>query len=153
VIDVRIRAAGVSDLTGISALASAFYAEEGFATPESELRVNLGVLLTSDGARTAVADHRDNEIVGFAITTLKFGLEQGLVAELEDLFVQPDHRRTGIGNALIHDGARWARLRGCRTLELVVAPNGNDVSHLFDYYAQRGFADEGRRLLSRSLIP
>jgi hypothetical protein len=42
----------------------------------------------------------------------------------------------------------WA---GCRTLELVVASNGNDVAHLLAYYARRGFVDEGRRLLSRSL--
>lgn len=150
---MTIRTAHPSELAGISALAAAFYAEDGFSTPASELHVNLGLLLNSDAARTAIAGHCDNKIVGFAITTLSFGLEKGLVAELEELFVQPGYRRTGIGSALVDDSAQWARSRGCRTLELVVAPNGYDVSRLFDYYARRGFTDEGRRLLSRSLTP
>jgi aminoglycoside 6'-N-acetyltransferase I len=40
---------------------------------------------------------------------------------------------------------------GSRHVELVVAPNGQDVSHLFSYYAGLGFLNEGRRLLSRPL--
>jgi hypothetical protein len=34
----------------------------------------------------------------------------------------------------------------------VVAPNGQDVTHLLEYYRRRGFADEGRRLLARRLV-
>jgi GNAT superfamily N-acetyltransferase len=153
VIDVMIRAACPHELASILALASAFYAEGGFTTPESELHVNLAVLLGSHAARMAVAHRHDNEVVGFAITTLSFGLEQGFVAELEDLFVRPDYRRTGVGTALIEDSAQWARSRGCRTVELVVAPHDGDGSGLFGYYAQRGFANAGRQLLSRSLTP
>ena len=147
---VDIRAARPTDLARVLDLAVAFYVEDGFATPVSELRDNLAVLLRADAARVAVAVRQD-EIVGFAITTLSFGLEQGAVAELEDLFVEPGHRRTGAGRALVEDSADWAKSRGCRTLELVVAPNGRDVAHLFDYYARRHFTDEGRRLLSRNL--
>jgi GNAT superfamily N-acetyltransferase len=133
-------------------LATAFYAEDGFTTPVSELRDNLVVLLDSENARVAVACAPNDEIVGFAITTLSFGLEDGCVAELEDLYVRPTNRRIGIAGALIDDSAKWAASRGCRRLELVVAPNGNDVAHLFGFYARRGFVDEGRRLLGRSLV-
>ena len=52
---------------------------------------------------------------------------------------------------MVEDSARWARTMGSRHVELVVAPNGQDASHLFDYYASLGFLDEGRRLLSRPL--
>jgi GNAT superfamily N-acetyltransferase len=89
--------------------------------------------------------------VGFGITTVSFGLEYGRSAELEDLFVVPGRRRSGIGGALIDDSANWASLRGCRTLEIVVAPMKNDVVNLFGYYGRQGFTDEGRRLLSRGL--
>jgi GNAT superfamily N-acetyltransferase len=119
-------------------------------TSVSELRDNLAVLLHTDSARVAVAG-RCNDIVGFAITTLSFGLEQGTIAELEDLFVEPAHRRTGVATALIDDSVEWARSRGCRTLELVIAPNGNNAAHLFDYYDKRNFTDQGRRLLTRDL--
>jgi aminoglycoside 6'-N-acetyltransferase I len=149
--DITIRTAHPDEFALILALATAFYREDGFTTAAWQLRDNLRALLQSDSARVAVADSRDNDIVGFAVTTLSFGLEQGLVAELEDLFVKPAYRRTGIGGVLIDDSAAWAGSRGCRVLELVVAPNGNDVAHLFSYYARRGFADEDRRILSRAL--
>jgi GNAT superfamily N-acetyltransferase len=147
---VDIRAARPTDLARVLNMATAFYIEDGFATPVSELRNNLAMLLHTDTARVAIAARQD-DIVGFAITTLSFGLEQGAIAELEDLFVEPAHRRTGVGGALIDDSAGWAESRGCRTLELVIAPNGNNVAHLFCYYVRRNFTDEGRRLLSRNL--
>jgi aminoglycoside 6'-N-acetyltransferase I len=138
-------------LPAVFDLATAFYIEDGFTTPVSQLGENLLVLLDSESARVAVACGEDDEIVGFAITTLSFGLEYGLLAELEDLFVLPAHRRTGIGSALIDDSADWASSRGCRALELVVAPNGTNVDHLFNYYAHQGFTSEGRQILSREL--
>jgi ribosomal protein S18 acetylase RimI-like enzyme len=147
-----VRRARPSELAAVLELAVAFYAEDGFTTPRSQLRDNLAVLLTSDDARVAVASERQT-IVGFAITTMSFGLEQGRIAELEDLYVQPAHRGTGIASALIDDSANWARSRRCRALEVVVAPNGNDVAHLFGFYARRGFIDEGRRLMTRDLQP
>ena len=146
-----VRQARPAELPTLIDLATAFYIEDGFTTPASQLRENLLVLLDSDDPRIAVASGADDEIVGFAITTLTFGLEHGLLAELEDLFVVPAHRRTGVGRALIDDSADWARSRGCRALELVVAPNGANVDHLFNYYAHQGFMNEGRQILSRDL--
>lgn len=147
----HVRPVRRAELPVVFDLATAFYTEDGFTTPASQLRENLVVLLDSDSARVAVACGDDDEIVGFAITTLSFGLEYGLSAELEDLFVDPAHRRSGIGSALIDDSADWARSRGSRVLELVVAPNGANVDHLFNYYAHQGFTSEGRQILSRDL--
>jgi ribosomal protein S18 acetylase RimI-like enzyme len=101
-----VRRARPSELAAVLELAVAFYAEDGFTTPRSQLRDNLAVLLTSDDARVAVASERQTN-VGFAITTMSFGLEQGPIAELEDLYVQPAHRGTGIASALIDDSANW----------------------------------------------
>ena len=148
----KVRRGRPAELMTVLDLATAIYAEDGFTTPVSELRDNLVVLLDSENARVAVACGPNDEIVGFAITTLSFGLEDGCVAELEDLYVRPTNRRSGIAGALIDDSAKWAASRGCRRLELVVAPNGNDVAHLFGFYARQGFVDEGRRLLGRSLV-
>lgn len=147
----KVRLARPAELETVLDLATAFYTEGGFTTPVWQLRENMLVLLDSDSARVAVACD-DDEIVGFAISTLSFGLEYGRAAELEDLFVVPGHRRSGIGSALIDDSADWARSRGCRALELVVAPNGTDVAHLFNYYAHQGFTSEGRQILSRGLV-
>jgi aminoglycoside 6'-N-acetyltransferase I len=147
---VAIRTAETPDLGVVLDLAVAFYAEDGFATPADELRANLAVLVDSPDARVAVAEVA-GVVVGFAITTTSFGLENGRIAELEDLFVTPDRRGTGLGRALIEDSVAWCRDTGCRLVEVVIAPNGQDVSHLFDYYDRRGFVNEGRALLTKEL--
>lgn len=147
---MRLRKARADELDGVLALAVAFYEEDGFATSEVELRRNLQVLLESTAARVAVAED-EGELLGVAITITSFGLENGLIAELEDLYVVSSARRQGIAGQLIEDSAYWAHDRGCRQLELVIAPNGQDVTHLHDYYMARNFQDDGRRLLSRDL--
>lgn len=148
----QVRQADPTTLPTLLELAVAFYAEGGFSTPISKLQKNLSVLLYSDDARIAIAGAR-GDTVGFAITTLGFGLEYGHVAEIEDLYVRPTHRRRGTATALVEDSAEWARSRGCSALEVVVAPNGNDVAGLLDFYARRGFTDESRKLLKRDLSP
>lgn len=146
---MEIREARAVDAATVVELAAAFYAEDGFTTPAHELAANLDVLLSSEAARVAVAV--DGDVVGFAVTTTGFQLESGFIAELADLFVVPERRGGGVGRALIEDSVEWARSVGARQVELVVAPNGRDVSHLFDLYARFGFDDGGRRLLVREL--
>ncbi|MEV6823692.1 GNAT family N-acetyltransferase [Amycolatopsis sp. NPDC051102] len=147
-----LRVARPGDLAAVLPLAVEFYAEEGFATGEQALRHNLAALLASPAARVAVV-HSPDRLLGFAVTTTGFGLENGLIAELEDLFVLPAARRRGVAGRLIGDSVAWARGRGCRHLELVIAPNGRDAGHLFAYYLARGFRDDGRHLLSHPLQP
>jgi aminoglycoside 6'-N-acetyltransferase I len=145
-----IRAASTDDLAALVRLTRAFYEEDGFTTPEDDIRVRLTHFLPASDARVAVAGDIGAPYA-FALTTIHMVLESGLVAELQDLFVDPAHRRGGIANALIEDAAAWARARSATLLEVVVAPNGRDIDHLIRYYTARRFTDEGRRLLSREL--
>ena len=146
----RLRVAVPADHEAILALAVDFYAEDGFATPREKLAEHLSHLLVSAAAHAAVIE-ADSEIVAFAISTSSFGLESGRIAELEDLYVAPAFRRRGLAARLIEDSADWAAGIGAAQLEIVIAPNGQDVSHLFDIYRARGFADEGRRILGRPI--
>jgi aminoglycoside 6'-N-acetyltransferase I len=147
---MSIRVAGPDDLPGLLELAVAFYAEDGFATSRERLADHLAHLVPSGSARVAVVAEGAAP-VAFGITTTTYGLEDGLVAELEDLFVAPPARRRGLAAELIADSARWARQAGAARLEVVIAPNGMDASHLFRYYERRGFVDEDRRLLAMPL--
>jgi aminoglycoside 6'-N-acetyltransferase I len=147
---VTPRPAGPADLATVLPLAVAFYAEDGFDTGEPALRAHLAVLLGSAAAHVAVVGSAAQPL-GFAVTTTSFGLENGLIAELEDLFVLPASRGRGLGTRLVDDSVAWARRQGCQRVELVVAPNGRDVGPLFDYYRALGFQDDGRRLISRPL--
>jgi aminoglycoside 6'-N-acetyltransferase I len=147
---VTLRPARPADHAAVLELAVAFYDEDGFSTPRERLDDHLAHLLTSEAAHAAVIEE-NGEIVAFAISTSSYGLENGRIAELEDLYVAPHARRRGLAAALIEDSARWASGIGAAHLEIVIAPNGADVSHLFDIYQGRGFIDEGRRILARPL--
>ena len=147
---IEIRVAVLEDVPVLLRLARAFYDEDRFSTTDAELERNIGVLLQADNAHIVLA-LQDAAVAGFALTTTAFILESGLVAELQDLYVTPDARGSGVGTALIEDSAHWARSRSATRLEVVIAPNGQDVGHLFSYYPARGFVDEGRRILARDL--
>ena len=69
----------------------------------------------------------DGQVVGYA--TVLFGD----VAELEDLFVDPDWMRQGVGTALVEDAVDIARSRGFTRIEVT----GND--HAREFYASVGF--------------
>jgi len=145
-----LRVARGEDLAALRRLAEDFYREDGFSTGPDALAANLRQLIHSDAAHIVVVDQSD-ELMGFAITTTSFGLENGLIAELEDLYIPPVNRRQGLATRLIDDATAWARDRGCTKLEVVLAPNDQDVTHLHAYYETHGFRDDGRRLRSRDL--
>src|SRR3954468_4124935 len=98
----RLRVAVAADHAAILALAVDFYAEDGFTTPRAKLAEHLSHLLVSAAAHAAVIE-AGGEIVAFAISTSSYGLENGLIAELEDLYVAPAFRRRGLGGELMED--------------------------------------------------
>jgi GNAT superfamily N-acetyltransferase len=58
----------------------------------------------SERSRVAVVGN-DGTLVAFAVTTTTCGLGNGLVDELEDLYVRPEARRRGRAEALVDDNA------------------------------------------------
>lgn len=148
---VRLRSAAEHDLLGVRDLVTAFYEEDGFeVVPQVTLEARLRTFLSQSAANVTLAVTSD-AIIGFALTTLRLILESGLVAELQDLYVVSEYRGMGVGSALVSDAAQWARDNSAVTLEVVIAPNGRDVTHLDRYYTSAGFLDEGRRLVHLDL--
>ena len=78
--------------------------------------------------RVRVAVAADAAIAGFA-TVILFPGE----AELDDLFVDPDWMRRGIGLALVHDAGRLASEAGCSVLAVTANP------HAAAFYLAAGF--------------
>ena len=84
----------------------------------------------ADGrTRAAVIDDR---VVGFSTI-----VEMGDVDDLDDLFVDPDWMRRGVGLALMRDVVDRARQRGARSVE-VTANN-----HALAFYTAAGFQPHG----------
>ncbi len=58
-------------------------------------------------------------LIGFAETSLRKyadGCDTSPVGYLEGWYVAPEHRRTGIGSALVRAAETWARAQGCHEM-------------------------------------
>lgn len=116
-----IRPAAPSDLPRILELVQALAAYEEAADQVEATEADFEqVLFPPDGAPTAYAHvaEVDGEVVGIAIWFLTFSTWTGTNGIwLEDLFVQPAHRGTGLGRDLLAALARTCVERGYRRLE------------------------------------
>ena len=80
----------------------------------------------------AIVAEIDGQVAGFAVI---LG-EQGR-AELDGLFVEPEHWRQGVGKALIEAATHEARRRGLSLLTVVANPAARE------FYERCGFIIEG----------
>ena len=92
----------------------------------------LELPVRTDGVRSRVAVDGDGRILGFAT-----GVPDGEHVELDDLFVEPDVQRGGIGRVLIEDIAAGARAVGNARLEVTANPDAEP------FYAKAGFVAVG----------
>ncbi len=73
----------------------------------------------------------DGELVGFVEAALRKwaeGCSTSPVGYIEGWYVQPEHRRAGVGGRLIEAAEDWARARGCTEMGSD-AELWNEVSH------------------------
>lgn len=117
---VSIRAAQAADVRLLFSLIVALADYERAAERVSGNEALLAEALFGQrpAAEAVIAELEDGEAVGLAIfyTTFSTWLcRPGLW--LEDLFVLPEHRRFGVGRALLAHLAGIARRRGCGRLE------------------------------------
>ncbi len=132
---VSIRTAGPEDLPALRRVfRRASLSNDG---DRDVLLANPDALELPDGnviaGRTRLAMTSDRTVVGFAT-----GIPHtDSMLELEDLFVDPDHRRRGIARALMADLAASSRHQGLTHIAVTANPH----AHLF--YREVGFVAVG----------
>src|SRR3982750_1793814 len=76
----------------------------------------LDILDHSDTQLVVVADAGDNKLAGFLEASIRpfvEDCESDNVGYLEGWFVDPPHRRRGVGRTLVLAAEQWASSRGC----------------------------------------
>src|SRR5712691_5055763 len=108
-----IRTAGPGDAAALARLLEAF---NGPGASEAQTRQRL---LAAQGIETALLAEVEGEAVGFASLRLVPFLSDDVPhAELTELYVDPAHRRRGIGRALVRRVETLAAERGATELVL-----------------------------------
>jgi ribosomal protein S18 acetylase RimI-like enzyme len=144
--EIEIRAAGSSDARQLLPLMQAYWRHDGIAGYESaRLRRQLDEFLSTPAYGCGWLATHAGVAVGYLFCTLVYSFEHGgLMAEIDELFVDPEHRRHGVGQALLARARTQLAARGCGWLQLQVA-DGNTQSQAF--YSRLGFKEKsGYRL-------
>ncbi|WP_422366348.1 GNAT family N-acetyltransferase [Pelagibius sp.] len=148
--NLLVRQATETDFDRLLPLFERFYREEGFEKAVSGVAGNLRQILRRDDTAAFIALAGDLA-VGATATSSSFGLEVGLYAELEDLFVDPDWRGRGVASMLVEAAADWAKAKGCSDMEIVLTPHGQADDKLAPWYEARGFVNARRVIYERAL--
>jgi ribosomal protein S18 acetylase RimI-like enzyme len=144
--EIEIRAAGSSDTGQLLPLIEAYWRHDGIAGYESaRLHRQLHEFLSTPAYGRGWLATGTGGAVGYLLCTLVYSFEHGgLMAEIDELFVGPEHRRHGIGQALLARARAELSAHGCGWLQLQVA-DGNTPSQGF--YSRLGFKEKsGYRL-------
>jgi GNAT superfamily N-acetyltransferase len=135
--DLRIRPAGEEDVPVLFDLILELAAYEKLSDRVTgDAEVLRRSLFEERAAEALLLESADGEAVGYAIfftTFSTFECRSGIW--LEDVYVRPEHRRGGIGRAVMEHLARLAQERGHVRLEWV-ALDWNEPA--LDFYAKLG---------------
>jgi GNAT superfamily N-acetyltransferase len=146
-----IRSATPADVTGIASLVERYWEFEaiaGYQRPRIEALLEQ-LLSTPDRGAIWVADAGAGPC-GYLLAVFMFSLEHGgMMAEIDEIFVLPEMRSSGIGALLLAVAARDMEARGLRRLQLQL---GVENHRGRAFYFKRGFvARAGYELLDKSL--
>lgn len=146
-----IRPAAGGDIPQLLSLVRRYWEFEGIAG-FSALRVELTLqeLLAEPRLGAAwVAEERE-QLLGYLIAVRVLSVEhQGIMAEIDELFVLPEERSRGVGARLLAAAEAALAKQGCVRLQLQLGM-ANETARAF--YERRGYAArEGYRLLDKAL--
>jgi len=138
-VSVELDRATAADVPQLVELLGILFAQEHELNPDPEKQRRALELIFADPTRARICVARKGGKV-VAMAALHFTIstaEGGKVAGLEDCIVHPDHRRKGVGKALLAYVIAQARAEG--VLRMMLLTDG-DNTHAQALYRKLGFA-------------
>jgi GNAT superfamily N-acetyltransferase len=123
------------------------FLRDGELVPESFARRLREAVET--GEFEVLAARAEGRVVGVAVLAYRLSISAGgLFASVEDLYVEPDARRRGLGRALLEAVGERCAARGVSYIEAQV-----EDEEATAFYAAVGYEEEpGVRVFSRSYV-
>jgi ribosomal protein S18 acetylase RimI-like enzyme len=113
-------------------------AREAVAEPFDDA---YGALIDRDDALVVVGTV-DETVVGFGVLTLERLRTGETLGVISDLFVEPDAREVGVGEAMADDLVAFCATRGCTGIDALALPGHRTTKNFFE-----GFGFTARALV------
>lgn len=76
----------------------------------------------------------DDTVVGYAVVRRVALHDEGAVGDITDLFVLPDARGVGVGEALMELASQWCADQGCLGIDSVALPGDRATKNFFETF-------------------
>jgi GNAT superfamily N-acetyltransferase len=132
--------AAAADIPQLVELLGILFTQEAELNPDPEKQCRALAIILAEPARARIFVARDGDII-VAMAALHFTTstaEGGKVAWFEDCIVRPEHRRKGIGKALLEFVIAQGRAEGA--LRVMLLTDGDNASAQA-LYRKSGFRD------------
>ena len=87
------------------------------------------------------ADENGREIARTYLYFMKNDLHETPFGLMEDVFVEPDHRKEGLGSKIVEEAIKVAREQGCYKL---ICTSRHSKPEIHAWYQRHGFVDQGK---------
>ena len=146
---LRIRRAEPADRTTVHALLTAQMIEHGLRAEPVRIDRGLDAAFRLGSRAWLLLAERDGKPVGVLLANQIVSVEKGgETLWIEELYVTPEARRTGVARGLLVHVIDQARRRGLRGLDLEVV---RTQAAAFALYRAAGFTEVGRERLTLDL--
>jgi len=144
-----VREAVRGDVPTLVELMAEFYAESDYVLDRGRAAAAFTVLLSDPRLGRVWLIEQAAAAVGYVVVTFVYGMEYGgLMAFVDDFFVRPTFRDSGLGTAALAAARDACSLLGLRAMSVEVA---GDNDPALAVYRRAGFEMTDRRLMVLAL--
>lgn len=143
------RFAEISDIDDLLPLMQDFYSFERLPYDDARLRRLLPELIANGELGRLILFEDSNQMIGYMVLGFGFSLEfHGRDCFIDELYVRPERREQGIGQAAVEFAIETCRELGIKAVHLE-ADHFNARGH--EFYKRMEFKDHDRHLMTRWL--
>jgi diamine N-acetyltransferase len=147
--NISFRTATNADVAALRTLVKQYYEFDQIPFVPEEIESGLQTLLSDGSLGQAWLVFNGTRPVGYIIFTYGFDIEfGGRLATVTDLYLEPGHRRRGLGGKILDHVEAFCRSIGLRGLELQVE---NDNTEARALYKRFGFQPADRIPMSKRI--
>jgi GNAT superfamily N-acetyltransferase len=144
-----VREAVLGDVPTLIELMAEFYAESDYVLDRARAGAAFTALLSDLRLGRVWLIEQAAAEVGYVVVTFVYGMEYGgLMAFVDDFFVRPEFRNSGLGTSALAATREACAMLGVRALSVEVA---GDNEPALAVYRRTGFAMTDRKLMVLAL--